>query len=66
MKNENFNNSSHDFGWFYFTWCHVFSLEISILLLVVLAATAAEGKVVQSWVKYLKTFLHFSTISLHK
>ena len=53
MENENFNNSSHDFGWLYFTWCHVFSLEISIVRLVVLAATAAAEKVVQSWEKHL-------------
>ena len=45
IKNEKSNNSYHDFGWIYFVWRLEFCLEIPIVLLVVVAATAAAEKV---------------------
>ena len=53
IKNEKSYHSYHDFGWTYFILCHVFSLETSIVLLVVVTATTEVGKVIQSSEKYL-------------
>ena len=53
IKNEKSYHSYHDFGWTYFILCHVFSLETSIVLLVVVTGTTEVGKVIQSSEKYL-------------
>ena len=53
IKDENSYHSYHDFGWTYFILCYVFSLETSVVLLVVVTAITEVGKVIQSSEKYL-------------
>ena len=44
IKNENSYNSYHDFDWTYFILRHVFSLEISIVLLVAVTVTIESSE----------------------